>query len=159
MRLLILAGALALAACSTSMSIGGDNGASASNAPVSDHSAWPFPQAPRGSALPPPSTAARQAAPPEGLAAGGVDFGQWRNADAAAYSSSFATQMSAREHGRDAAAVKADLEANGFACDSGSQLDCRIEIADNQCPRDWYVVLDGADIHAGYEKSCGVRGS
>jgi hypothetical protein len=155
MRFLILAVAAALAACATPMNIGAGPGGAAS----SNHSAWPFPQAPRGSALPPPQASALQAAPPEGRAPAGVDFGQWRRAAAPAYASAFETQMTAREQGRDAAAVKADLEANGFACDEGARLDCRIEITENQCPQDWYVVLDAGVVHAGYEKSCPARAS
>jgi hypothetical protein len=154
MRLLILTAAAALAACSTAMHIGADPGGAAS----ASHSAWPFPQAPRGSALPPPQARATQTAPPEGRTPGGLDFGHWRTASAPAYANAFETQITAREQGRDAAGVKADLEANGFACDNGARLDCRIEINENQCLQDWYVVLDGGAVHAGYEKSCPVRG-
>jgi|GEM_PF-1579882 len=159
MRLLVLAAALSLAACATPLSIGaGANASNDANATSpNDRSAWPFPQAPRGSALAPPQTFLAQTAPPLGRTANGIDFGQWRSAEPSAYSLAFQNQMAAREQGRDAAAVKADLEGAGFACDSGARLDCRIEITDNQCPQDWYVVLDGGEVHAGYEKSCAAR--
>lgn len=113
----------------------------------------PFPVQ-RGTAPPPPQTGSTHAAPPQGVAPGGVDFGQWRTADTETYAQSFKTQLAAREGGRDAAAVKADLLANGFSCDEGSRLDCRIEIVENQCEQNWYVVVDAQGVHPGYEKAC-----
>jgi len=156
MRFLLLAAALALAACSATVAIGGDN---ASGGAVHNNSPWPFPQAPRGSGLPPPQPSAAQPAPPEGPGAGGVDFGQWRTAEPGAYTAAFQTQIAAREQGRDDAAINTDLEANGFACDTGARLDCRIETTDSGCALDWYVVVEHGDLHAGFEKACSARGS
>jgi hypothetical protein len=149
MRILIVTALLALAACATG---GGDPDVS-STAP----SLFPVQ---RGTAPPPPLPTSMQAAPPEGRAAGGIDFGRWRALSAGAddidgvYSASFQAQITAREQGRDAAAVRSDLEANGFACESGARLDCRIEIMEGQCASDWYVVVDNGAVHAGYEKMC-----
>lgn len=122
---------------------------------LAQHSApSPFPVQ-RGTAPPPPQPRApTQAAPPQGVAAGGVDFGQWRSAEATAYDAAFRTQIAARLGGKDAPAVQADLQANGFACEQGTRLDCRIEITEGGCLLDWYVVVDEAGVHPGYEKTC-----
>lgn len=114
----------------------------------------PFPVQ-RGTAPPPPQPgASSHTAPPEGVAAGGIDFGQWRGADVTTYAASFKTQLAAREGGKDASAIQADLQANGFACEQGARLDCRIEISEGQCVQDWYVVVDETGVHPGYEKAC-----
>jgi len=121
-------------------------------------------EAVRGQALPPPgaqpapqASPAAQSAPPEGVAAGGMDFGQWRGADPDAYSPSFEAQIAARLAGKSRAEIEADLEANGFACrDRGAALECRIEIMERQCAHDWYVALDperAAPI-AGFDLMC-----
>ena len=127
----------------------------ATNLALAQHSApSPFPVE-RGSApAPPQSNPPSQAAPPQGVAAGGIDFGQWRSAETATYAEAFKTQLAAREGGRDGPAIQADLEANGFACDHGVRLDCRIEIGEGQCQQDWYVVVDDTGVHPGYEKAC-----
>jgi hypothetical protein len=114
----------------------------------------PFPVA-RGTAPPPPATAG-QSAPPEGRAQGGVDFGQWRQADPAAYAPSFQSQIRARYANQDAAQIRADLEANGFRCENESRLDCRIEIMERQCAFDWYVVVERgrSEPVAGFDQMC-----
>lgn len=98
----------------------------------------------RGTAAPPPAAVASgRTAPPEGRAAGGVDFGQWRGADPASYQPRFESQIRARLADLAPAAVRPDLERNGFACeDNATGLDCRIEIMERQCAYDWYVVVD-----------------
>ena len=116
----------------------------------------PFPIE-RGSALPPPNSQSQgQTAPPEGRAAGGVDFGAWRQGDPVAYASSFQTQMRARYMDLSLPEAKADLEANGFACAQGSRLDCRIEIMERQCAFDWYVVFESnrTEPAAGFDVMC-----
>lgn len=115
----------------------------------------PFPVA-RGSLSAPPAETSAHAAPPEGVAAGGVDFGNWRSADPAVYAPAFATQMRRRFAGRPAGAMKAELEGNGFACAEGARLDCRIEIMERQCGFDWYVVLErgAAEPAAGFDVMC-----
>lgn len=119
----------------------------------------------RGSAIPPPAEAARagQTAPPEGATAGGVDFGQWRSADPEIYGNGFQAQMRTRFAGRDRAAAKTDLEANGFRCaEGGGALQCRIEIMEAQCAKDWYVVFEqrSAEPVAGFDVMClGARSS
>ncbi|MES1197054.1 MAG: hypothetical protein ABUL55_00370 [Pseudomonadota bacterium] len=115
----------------------------------------PFPVQ-RGTAPPPPSDANRQSAPPEGVAAGGVDFGQWRSAGERAYQASFQTQLRQRLAGKVRADMKADLEHNGFACEDAARLDCRIEITDHGCGFDWYVVLEQNDPEPviGFEELC-----
>lgn len=146
--------ATALAACASSApSNGGPGGVAGIGggglAPL------PFPVE-RGSALPPPTAAGVQGAPPEGAAPGGMDFGQWRAADPAVYAPTFQSQVRQRYAGRSTAQIKTDLEANGFACEEGQNLDCRIEIMERQCAHDWYVVVErnSAEPVAGYDKMC-----
>lgn len=144
MRALIMSLALALAACA----------GSAEFAPPPEPSPFPIE---RGSALPPPLPAGAQTAPPEGRAAGGVDFGQWRGADPAIYQPRFAAQMSERLAGKSRAEARADLEANGFTCaERDAALECRIEIMERQCAHDWYVVLDPnrAEPVSGFDVMC-----
>jgi hypothetical protein len=145
MRHLIIAAVAALAACASS---GGPQ--------VTEESANPFPVE-RGSALPPPQAASTsQAAPVEGAGPGGIDFGQWRNADPATYAPSFQTQVRTRYADRDIAYIRADLERNGFACEQSGRLECRIEIMERQCAIDWYVVVEraGAQAIAGHDRMC-----
>lgn len=142
MKSWIIAAVLLLGACAT-------GGAAEEPAAPS-----PFPVQ-RGTAPPPPAQTANQSAPPEGRAAGGVDFGQWRSADPAAYAAAFQAQMRSRLAGRDAAAAKQDMEANGFACEDAARLDCRIEIMERQCGFDWYVVIERGDAPvAGFDIMC-----
>ena len=125
---------------------------------TSGHAEWPFPNAPRGSAIAPPATGggAGQTAPPEGRGPGGIDFGQWKSADPAAYQPTFQTQIRARYANQDAAAIRADLEHNGFACRDSAPMQCRIEIMERQCAFDWYVVIErsGAAPVAGFDQMC-----
>lgn len=141
----LLLAAAALGACSTSIGEGERLGPS------------PFPVE-RGSAPPPPDGEASRAhaVPPEGAGPGGLDFGQWRSADPAAYAPSFQQQVRNRFAGQDAAAIKASLEANGFACEESGRLDCRIEIMERECAYDWYVVLERgrAEPVAGFDQMC-----
>ena len=119
----------------------------------------PFPVQ-RGTAPPPPAPgASTQTPPPEGQTPAGFDFGLWRGAEEASYSANFARQIVAREQGRDAPQVKADLEANGFACEDATRLDCRIEIREHPCAYEWYVIVEAgrAAPVAAFEKSCGAR--
>ncbi|MGE0596445.1 MAG: hypothetical protein AB7P07_08765 [Hyphomonadaceae bacterium] len=144
MRFLILAACAVLAACAAS---GGGAGAPGDN---------PFPIA-RGSAIPPPEMAASaQSAPPEGRGPSGVDFGQWRSVDPAAYGPQFQAQMRTRYAGQSLDQIRADLAANGFSCGEGARLDCRIEIMERSCARDWYVVVErsGAEPVAGFDVMC-----
>lgn len=148
MRALIFAALLALSACAT-------GGAEAPRDQGPD-GAFPFPVE-RGTALPPPTEATGAAsAPPQGPGAAGLDFGQWRGADPASYASAFQTRVRERFAGRDRAAIKADLEANGFACQDGERLECRIEIMEQQCAVDWYVVVERsrAEPIAGFDRMC-----
>jgi hypothetical protein len=122
--------------------------------------ASPF-AATRGSAPAPPAETrvSAQAAPAEGQAAGGVDFGQWRSADAAVYGPRFQDQMRVRfPQGTQAGAARADLERNGFACQERSTrvLECRIAVTDNQCAKEWYVVFEQArrEPIAGFDVIC-----
>jgi hypothetical protein len=111
----------------------------------------------RGTALPPPSGAAiaGRSAPPEGQGAGGLDFGHWRSADPAPYATTFQEQIRARYSGRQTGDIRTELEANGFACEDGRGLDCRIEIMERQCAHDWYVVVEpGRAPIAGFDKVC-----
>ena len=143
MRVMIFAALAVLAACAS----GGERAAG-----LGDN---PFPVE-RGSAMAPPDAGAGQAAPPEGVHAGGVDFGQWRGADPGVYAPAFQTQIRQRYAGQDAVRMRADLERNGFACEDQNRLDCRIEIMERQCAVDWYVVLERASAEpvAGYETMC-----
>lgn len=114
----------------------------------------PFPVE-RGSALPPPAVASTRAAPPEGVGAAGLDFGQWRGVNPD-YSTAFQTQIRARYLDVDIAAARADLEANGFSCADAGRLDCRIEIVEAGCAHDWYVVVERAQAApvAGFDRVC-----
>lgn len=144
MRVVMIAAIAVLAACAT----GG--------APdVPNDAASPFPVE-RGTAPPPPGPAGPgRSAPPEGVGAGGLDFGRWRSADPAAYTPAFQTQIRQRYEGRGAAQVRADLEANGFLCEDARGLDCRIEIMERDCAFDWYVVLDRSpEPVAGFDVMC-----
>ena len=125
-------------------------------APDPDEHASPFPVQ-RGTAPKPPAeSAGAQTPPPEGAASGGIDFGQWRSADAGAYAAAFQGQIQQRYAGKNAAQIRTDLEANGFACEDGPRLECRIEIMERQCGIDWYVVLENGESQpvAGHDVMC-----
>jgi hypothetical protein len=64
--------------------------------------------------------------------------------------------MRARYANQEVSYVRADLEANGFACEDAARLDCRIEIMERQCAFDWYVVIERnrAEPIAGYDVMC-----
>lgn len=112
----------------------------------------------RGSAPPPPApSASGQAAPAEGAAVeGGVDFGQWRSANPETYGPAFETQMRRRFAGQTVAAARADLEANGFSCGGAPTMQCRIEITENGCAKEWYVVFErqASEPVAGFDVMC-----
>ena len=99
---------------------------------------------------------ARHSAPPEGAGPGGIDFGQWRQADPAIYGPAFQNQMRQRYSGRSTAQIRTDLEANGFLCEDARRLDCRIETMERQCAFDWYVVLEPnrPEPAAGFDIMC-----
>ncbi len=143
MRIVAMALMAFLAACAS----GGDQ----NDAPSGPS---PFPIE-RGAALPPPAVAA-QNAPPEGASRGGIDFGQWRQADPAVYAPAFQTQVRQRFAGQNTGQLRASLEANGFSCEDERRLDCRIEIMERQCAFDWYVVLERGEREpvAGFEQMC-----
>ena len=68
-----------------------------------------------------------------------------------------ALQAQARQRytGRSQTDIAADLTANGFACEQGERVDCRIEIMERECAHDWYVVVErGRDPVAGYDVMC-----
>lgn len=144
MRILAIAVVAALAACAVG---GGD--------PEVEAGSSPFPVE-RGTAPPPPQESARHGAPPQGAGPGGIDFGQWRQADPAVYGPAFQNQMRQRYSGRSTAQIRTDLEANGFACEDAQRLDCRIETMERQCAFDWYVVLEGnrPEPVAGFDIMC-----
>lgn len=143
MRVMVIALVALLGACATGG--GGDEPASSPS---------PFPVQ-RGQALPPPDEPTRSA-PPEGAARGGIDFGNWRQADPATYAPAFQNQIRQRFAGQNATELKASLEANGFACENERRLDCRIEIMERQCAFDWYVVLERGEREpvAGFDQMC-----
>ncbi|MBY0565532.1 MAG: hypothetical protein K2P58_15290 [Hyphomonadaceae bacterium] len=114
----------------------------------------PFPVE-RGSALPPPAVASTRAPPPEGEGSGGLEFGQWRQVSAE-YGVAFQARVRERYAGQEADAVRTNLEANGFVCQDGQRLDCRIEIVESGCAFDWYVVIERnrRDPIAGFDRVC-----
>jgi len=150
MRFSALVLVAALAACATTSdvvnSVSGREGETPNPFPVQ-----------RGSAIAPAAPAAAgRSAPPEGRS-GQVDFGQWRSADPAAYTPAWRAQMQTLISGADRATARAALTQAGFACNgSGERLDCRIEIMENQCAIDWYVVAEAGrrDVAAGFDKMC-----
>jgi hypothetical protein len=148
MRFSALALAAILAACATTTDV-------VNSVSGRETTPNPFPVE-RGSAIAPPAQAvAGRTAPPEGRA-GQVDFGQWRSADPVAYASAWQAQMQTLVTS-DRAASRAALTQSGFACEgTGERLDCRIEIMENQCAVDWYVVAEVGrrDVAAGFDKMC-----
>ena len=139
----VMFGVLALAGCAGGVGSGGGENL----APL------PFPIE-RGSALAPPGVGSSQVAPPEGRSPAGLDFGQWRQADVSVYAAAFRQQVASRYAERND--VRSDLEANGFACEQGARLDCRIEIMERDCAYDWYVVVEPnqrAPV-AGFDQMC-----
>jgi hypothetical protein len=143
MRVMVIALVALLGACATG---GGE--------PAADAGSSPFP-AQRGSALAPPAPTGASA-PPEGATAGGVDFGQWRQADPAVYGPALQTQIRQRFAGQSSAQIRSSLEASGFRCEDDRRLDCRIEIMERQCAFDWYVVLERGEREpvAGFDQMC-----
>jgi hypothetical protein len=156
MRVMVIALVALLGACATG---GGE--------PAADAGSSPFP-AQRGSALAPPAPTGASA-PAEGTSAGGVDFGQWRQADPAVYGPAFQSQIRQRFAGQSSAQLRASLEASGFRCEDERRLDCRIEIMERQrrldcrieimerqCAFDWYVVLERGEREpvAGFDQMC-----
>lgn len=130
----------------------------ASSAHAQFGGANPFPVE-RGSALPPPGEArANRAAPPQGPGPGGIDFGAWRGAEPEAYGRQFQTQLRGRFAGQGEAQIRADLEANGFVCETQARgrLHCRFEIMESQCAVDWYAVIErpGEPAIAGFDRMC-----
>ena len=107
------------------------------------------------------------AAPPQGVAAGGLDFGVWRGTNPTAYAETMQAKLRAREAGKSVAAARADLEANGFACAEARErigaaapaLECRLASADGGCAVEWWAVLEtpGDAIKAGYDRMCPNR--
>ena len=144
MRVMVIALAALLGACA----MGGGDDPDIASGPS------PFPVE-RGTAIPPPASSG-STAPPEGVAAGGLDFGRWRQADPAAYAPAFQTQVRQRYAGQGPVELRASLEANGFACENERRLDCRIEIMERQCAFDWYVVLERNEREpvAGFDLMC-----
>jgi hypothetical protein len=111
----------------------------------------------RGSAPPPPAYARGEAsAPAEGVGPGGIDFGRWRSAEPEAYGAAFQGQMQARFAGRSVADARVDLMANGFTCSDQAIMQCRIEITDAGCAKDWYVVFEPRrpEPIAGFDAMC-----
>ena len=117
----------------------------------------------------PPSSLGQPAAnaPPEGAGPGGLDFGHWRGANPAAYGETMQAKLRAREGGKPLAAVRADLEANGFACLEAAQrggarapaLECRLATEDRNCAVEWWAVLEdpAAPMKAGHDVMCPTR--
>jgi len=149
---------MALAACTTGCSGGparsievGNGGARADSVFAANHGQAPAPPA--------MGSGSGQTAPPEGVGPGGIDFGAWRSADPAIYGPAFEAQMAARfAESERRARARVDLEANGFACRdrAGGVLECRIEIMEQQCAKDWYVAFESgrAQPRAGYDVMC-----
>lgn len=105
-------------------------------------------------------------APPEGVAAGGLDFGVWRGTNPAAYGETMEAKLRAREAGKPLSAVRADLEANGFSCEEAGArgagapaLECRLATQDRNCAVEWWAVQEdaGAAMKAGYDVMCPNR--
>ncbi|MET0183610.1 MAG: hypothetical protein ABW199_12070 [Caulobacterales bacterium] len=139
---------LALAACAATAAF------AQASAPGS---ATPF-RIQRGTAIAPPGVAVNtgQTAPPEGVGPGGINFAQWKSADPSLYGPAFEAQMRQRYSARTAADARADLEANGFSCAQSTVMQCRIEIMDQGCAKDWYVVFEPrrSEPVAGFDSMC-----
>lgn len=117
--------------------------------------------------LPPPAVAVGVAtpvvAPPEGVGAGGLDFGAWRGADPSAYGPSFERRVRALAAGKPVTQTRAVLQANGFSClepgdrgGAGPALECRIAITDRSCGVEWWTVIEEplAAPKAGFDRMC-----
>jgi hypothetical protein len=121
--------------------------------------------------LPPPSALVgpQRTAPPEGVAAGGLDFGPWRGANPASYGAAMQARIGARVDGKPVSAARADLEANGFACQEARErpaaeapaLECRLAIVERGCEIEWWAVREdpGAAVKAGHDVMCPRRSS
>ncbi|MBL8550394.1 MAG: hypothetical protein JNJ73_10440 [Hyphomonadaceae bacterium] len=116
----------------------------------------------RGEAAPPPGQTAgsEQTAPPEGQGPAGIDYGRWKSADPAVYGPAFQSQMRTR-YTSGAAQARPDLERNGFACrdrsaGASAAVECRIEIMENHCAKEWYVVFESGrrEPVAGFDVMC-----
>jgi hypothetical protein len=105
----------------------------------------------------PQGVSAAKPAPPEGLAAGGLDFGPWRGDDPN-YEGRFQSRVRQHLTGKRAVAARADLESNGFTCAEGGRaaLECRLPTTDKGCDVEWWVVLELVDSQplAGRDRMC-----
>ena len=143
---IVLAALLLLAACARSVTL--------PEPPANS----PF-RSMRSETIPPPSVtgeSAGQHAPPEGVGSGGIDFGAWRKANPAVYGYAFEAQMRTRYAGKSVQEARTDLEANGFSCGGAPALQCRIEIMEADCAKDWYVVFESGRTApaAGFDVMC-----
>lgn len=119
----------------------------------------------RGTA-PAPAVAASEpatAAPPEGVGAGGLDFGSWRGANAQAYGPSFERRVQTHVAGKSVSGVRAALQSDGFTCvearergGAGPALECRIAARDGACGVEWWTVVEDpvAPPKAGWDRMC-----
>ena len=105
-------------------------------------------------------------APPEGVAAGGLDFGVWRGTNPGAYGETMQSKLRTREAGKTVTQVRADLEANGFSCEEARErlgeapaLECRLATKERSCDIEWWAVQEtpGAAIKAGHDVMCPNR--
>ena len=105
----------------------------------------------------PQTISSAKSAPPEGVGAGGLDFGAWRENDPS-YEGRFQSRVRQHLTGKKLTAARADLESNGFTCAEGGRaaLECRLPTLDKGCEVEWWVVLELADAQplAGRDRMC-----
>ncbi len=84
------------------------------------------------------------ARPPQGVAAGGTDFGYWRRDAEGAVDAAFRVFMTGKYDGGDVVRAQTDLTTDGFQCQDGNRPDGR-PVPELECIRVYQL---NEDVHA-----------
>ncbi len=82
--------------------------------------------------------------PPQGVGAGGTDFGYWRRDAEGAVDAAFRVFVTGKYDGGDTARAQTDLTADGFECQDGNRPDGR-PVPELECIRVYQL---NEDVHA-----------